>query len=221
MVAMTKVPGRSRSGLIRACAVTLDIVGEQRRLRRAATRMPKPVPWDWAAPRVLPLLAGPRIDQPDTPIVRTIVDPGCAIIFALMVSGASILVDRPVTERWECSVDQLLVAAMTNLRRKVSGIRPVQVREATFSGRIVRILEGEAASSLLLAGEDLRRLFGEHDQILAAPNLSTLLSFPIDCPSDVVGTVVVEFEMRSAWPLMLDPFLLCDGALTYQIEADD
>jgi hypothetical protein len=37
-------------------------VKENRALARAVKKMPRPVPWEWARPRLVPLLAGPRFE---------------------------------------------------------------------------------------------------------------------------------------------------------------
>src|SRR3972149_1516247 len=77
--------GRSR--LRRAFTLTSRLVREHRDLPRAATRLPRPVPWAWAETRLLPLLAGPYIDPPDMALVRTEVDPGCAVVIRLALGG--------------------------------------------------------------------------------------------------------------------------------------
>ena len=213
--------GRSR--LHRAFTLTSRIVREQRDLHRAVKRMPRPVPWAWAEPRLLPLLAGPYIDPPDMALVRTEVDPGCAVVIGLDLGGVFTNVDTAVAERWECSTGQLLDAAMTNLRQRTAAIAPTAVVQASFSGRIARLLRlpGGWASSVLLVQEDLVRLFGSHDQLFAAPDRSTLLNFPIDIDGSVAGHILIDFEMGATYPLMLDPFSLLDGVLQYQPAFED
>jgi hypothetical protein len=219
----TERPPKGHSALRRALRVTYDIVREQRDLHRAAKRMPRPVPWVWAEPRLLPLLAGPYIDPPDLALVRTEVDPGCAVVFGLDLGGIFTNVDTAVAERWECSTGQLLDAAMTNLRQRTAAIPPTAVVQASFSGRIARLLRlpGGWASSVLLVQEDLVRLFGSHDQLFAAPDRSTLISLPVDMPGNIAGDIVVDLEMGATYPLMLDPFLLQDATLYYQPTDDD
>jgi hypothetical protein len=48
------------------------ILQEQGAMSRAFKRMPKPVTWDWARPRILPLLAGPYIDVDGEGPVRAV-----------------------------------------------------------------------------------------------------------------------------------------------------
>ena len=54
---------RATSDLVhRVLTVTGEVARETRALQRAVKKMPKPVPWDWAAPRMLPILCGPSFD---------------------------------------------------------------------------------------------------------------------------------------------------------------
>lgn len=62
---------RATSDLVhRAFNVTGEVLRETRALRRGVKRMPKPVPWDWAAPRLLPIFSGPSLDGPGEPLIR-------------------------------------------------------------------------------------------------------------------------------------------------------
>lgn len=192
-------------------------VAEQRAIRRAARSMPLPVPWEWALPRLIPLLAGPRLDQPGEPIVRAVASNGCAIVFGLDLDGAMPLVDEMVAERWECSPDQLLHAAMTNLRGRAALVDPAAVTRGTLSGRVVRLLRepSACASSLVLVPDELARVLGSHDQVLAAPGGATLLSLPVETPPAIVAQIVIDLESQEPYPLMLDPFLLVGGELVW------
>ncbi|MEO8626060.1 MAG: hypothetical protein ABI452_05110, partial [Candidatus Limnocylindrales bacterium] len=149
------------------------IVKEQRAMARAARRMPKPVPWEWAKPRLLPLLSGPAIDPPGLPTVRTTAGPGCAVEFGLDLGKVFPVVDALVAERWECDAAQLLDVSLANLRRRVSLLAPANLSTGVLSGRMTRVFRqpGWAASLVLLEGE-LIRLFGAHDQYVAAPSRS-------------------------------------------------
>lgn len=177
--------------------------------------MPKPVPWDWAKPRLVPLLAGPYLDVDDDPPVRGICDLGCAVVYGIDVGQAFPLVDEHVAERWECSADQIHRIAMANLEARARRLPASTVKGGTLSGRIVRVADRTVgwASSLLLVPDQLMRLFGSADQIFGAPGRSVLISLPLATPSEIVAHIVIDFEMGETWPLMLDPFVLLDGRL--------
>jgi hypothetical protein len=199
------------------------IVKEDRAIARAAKRMPKPVPWEWARPRLVPLLAGPRFDPPGEELIRSVAGPGCAIEFGIDLGGVFPVVDASVAERWECSADQLRDMALANLRQRVTRIGPRAAAAGTLSGRIVRLLRqprGLAASCVFLLDE-LTRLFGSHDQVLAAPSRSLLVSFPMNTPAEVLADAVVDLEMGEPLPLLLDPFVLLDGELHWQPGDED
>lgn len=208
--------------LRRTLGIVAGLAREERALRRAARDMPRPVRWDWASDRVVPLLAGPYLGRPGEDLVRTALDPGCAVVFGVDLGGAFANVDVAVARRWECTTAQIRDAAMANLRQRASLLEPEDVASGTLSGRIVRLIHRTVgwASSLVLVPDELMRLFGSDDQILAAPGRSKLLSFPIDTPASVVADVVVDFERSETYPLWLDPFVLVDGTLHWQ-PADD
>jgi hypothetical protein len=196
---------------------TARIIKDDRAFRRAASKMPKPVPWEWARPRLMPLLSQPCIDLPGEERLRVVGRPGCAVEFGIDLGGHFPIVDRMVAERWECSVDQLQDAAMANLARRVAAIPPGAVQHAAMSGRAFRMLRSPAgcASSVLLVPEQVKRLFGAHDQVLAAPGRHTLMSFPMDAPTLRVAEIVVDIEQQELAPLFLDPFALCDGEVIW------
>jgi uncharacterized protein YtpQ (UPF0354 family) len=185
--------------------------------------MPRPVPWEWAKPRLLPLLCGPVIDPPGERVIRTVCGPGCAIEIGMDLGGVFPVVDAPVAERWETSPDQLRDAALANLRRRTARLSQATLNTGAFSGRIVRMLRGPAgyAASLVLLQDELMRVFGSQDQVFAAPGRSLLVSFPIDAPLDVVVDTVIDLELSERLPLMLDPFVLTGGRLLWQPAADE
>ncbi len=192
------------------------LVREQRSLHRATREMPRPIPWEWARPRLLPLLAGPRLDPRGEELVRTVMDPGCAVVFGLELGRAFALVDAPVAERWECTAEQIRDVALANLQGRAAALGPEAVTSGTLSGRIVRISRATPwTSSLVLVADELIRLFGSHDQLIAAPGSATLISFEADTPPPVIADIVVDFEMNDPHPLLIDPFALVDGRLVW------
>jgi hypothetical protein len=198
----------------------LNLLRDERRLRRAAKRIPKPMPWDWARPRLMPLLAGPYLGE--DPLVTVVGEPGCAVVFGIEVEGTHLLVDRTVAQRWEVSDTQLHEVAHANLLGRAASISAADLTHGTLSGRIVHVLESVPwSSSVLLAPEHLRRIFGDGDRIFAAPRRETLISFSLETPPHVVSHIVIEYESRAPVPLMLDPFALVEGKLIWQEFEDD
>jgi hypothetical protein len=200
--------------------VTAHFARRQRRLRHAFRAMPNPVPWDWAAPRLMPLLSGPRFDDPGLPIVRVTSELGPALEFGLDLGGAFATVDRRVAERWECSSEQLLERGLANLQERAERIEPDQVVAGVMGGRTIRILRDRPAwaSSILLDLPSIHRLFGVHDQILSAPTTGCLVSLPIDTPTRIAADIAIDFE-GPLTSLFLDPFVMEGGLLQWSGDA--
>jgi hypothetical protein len=76
------------------------------------------------------------------------------------------------------------------------------------------------ASSLVLDPDELTRLLGPTELIVATPSRETLLAFSTDIPGWVIAEIGVEFECRHPFPLLLDPFLLEDGRIEWQPDDD-
>jgi hypothetical protein len=201
------------------------ILRDGRHDRKALRTMPRPAPWDWVKPRLVPLLAGPFIDPPDLATVRGVSELGPALVYGVDVGRVYPLVDVEVAERWEVSVDQLHDAAMDNFRARAARTPPSCVTRGTMSGWITTFVRTPAglASSLVLVPEELRRLVGERDQLVATPTRALLLAMPIDAPLRTFAEVAVEFEGKDPLPLWLDPFALIDGGLTWTgaVRGDD
>ena len=217
---------RATSNLVhRAFNVTGEVLRETRAMRRGVKRMPKPVPWDWAAPRMLPIFSGPSLDGPGEPLIRARAEVGPMVQFGVDLGGAFMYVDEAVAQRWECSTEQLMDRALRNLSKRAGRIEGMQVVSGVMSGRSIRILRDRPrwASSLILAPNELFRLFGDHDQILGAPTESCLVSLPMDTPSHVVADILVDFERGTLRPLWLDPFIVSNQQISWgdEVEAGD
>jgi hypothetical protein len=207
-------------GLRRALA----ILRHDRGVARASRGIPKPVPWDWAERRILPLLAGPYIGG-DPPLVAGRSDLGCALFYGFPLGPGFGLVDEIVAERWERTVDQLHSQALANLATRAARLGPEIVTRATLGGRIVRTTDRRPtwATSLLLVPDELKRLFGSHDQLFVTPSWERLMSFDPDVPTLAMAHIAVDFEGSARYPLMLDPFALVDGKVEWcpEIDPDD
>jgi len=179
--------------------------------------MPKPVPWDWAAPRMLPFLSGPSFDEPGESLVRAQSPIGPMVEFGVDLGGAFTYVDEQVARRWECSPAQLMERSLQNLEVRAARIDGVQVVSGVMSGRSIRLLRDRPtwATSLLLAPDQLFRLFGDHDQILGTPTSSCLVSLPADTPPLIVADIVVDLERRALRPLCLGAFVLSDRRIRW------
>lgn len=209
--------------LHRALGLAGEAARDSRALRRGAKRMPKPMPWEWAAPRLLPILSGPSFDPRGEPVVRARSELGPMIQFGVELGGAYAFVDEIVAQRWECSAGQLMDRAMSNLVRRATNLPENEVVSGVMSGRSIRLLQDRPrwASSLLLVPDQLFRLFGDHDQVIGAPTPSCLVSLPIDTPPHTIAEIIVDFESRTLHCLWLDPFVVEDGKLVWSYDDEE
>ena len=189
---------------------------QRREFNQALKAVPRPVPWEWAQPRILPLFAGPRFDPPGESLARATAALGPAIEFGLPVGPGFARVDRHVAERWEVTVEQLLDRAMANLRERAAGLDAGLVVTGVLSGRAIRLLDGNPpwASSLLLDRDELERVFGAADQIFAAARTDCLVSALLDIPTRAFAEIVIDLEHEDE-SLWLDPFILEGGELRW------
>lgn len=186
--------------------------------RRAYAAMPKPVPWAWAEPRLIPLLAGPYFDPPGEPLVRCVLPPGITVTFGIdLGNGVLPCVDAPVAERWESTPEQICRSAVANLERRAARIEEAAVKTGTLSGHFIGLLAAPNgwSSSILLSPTHLMRLFGPQDQLFLAAGHGTLISMAMDVPAHVARALVFEYEVKELYPLLLDPFSLIDGVVRW------
>jgi len=198
-------------GIRRAMAV----LREERAFIRAVRRMPKPVPWDWARPRLLPLLCGPSIDDDADVPLRAIVDPGVSVVFGIDLGSGFPLVDLAVMKRWECSPHQVQARALQNLATRAAKLDQAIVRSGSLSGHPIRLVDGRPAwaSSLVLVPDELGRLIGTEDQVIATPSRGVLLSLSMEMPARAAADIVTDFESQAPLPLLLlDAFYFRDGS---------
>jgi hypothetical protein len=209
--------------LRRALSLTGEAARESRALSRGAKRMPNPMPWDWAAPRLLPILSGPSFDRPGESLVRARSELGPMVQFGVDLGGAYAFVDETVGQRWECTAEQLMERALTNLTKRARNLPEKEVATGVMCGRSIRLLRDRPrwAGSLVLVPDQLFRLFGDHDQVIGTPTPSILVSLPIDTPPHTIADVIVDFEHGTIHALWLDPFVVEDGRLIWSDDHED
>jgi hypothetical protein len=206
-----------------AFRVTSDLAHERRAMQRAIRRMPKPMPWAWAEPRLLPFVSGPSFDGRGEALVRTRAPIGPMVEFGVDLGGLFTFVDEVVAQRWECTPQQLMGRALLNLEDRASRIQRTDLVSGVMNGRRITMLRGRPtwASSLVLVPQQLFRLFGDHDQIVGTPETACLVSLPIDTPGQVVADIVVQLEWHARRPLWVNPFVVTDGHLTWVDDLED
>ena len=197
----------------------------------ALESIPFGAPWPWAALRVMPMIRGRRVPVIDDAELeefgfRSLLDfptvempPGIDVSFAIEVDVAYVNVNQEQLDRWEMTIEQVVPAAMANLRRTV-GTWSGSAYQDSADGIHVQMLRGwpQWAVSLILLPDELKRLFGPQDQLLVAPYACNLMSLPIDVDRDVAADLVDLFGFVNPRSLLLGlpAFALRDGELSIE-----
>lgn len=200
-------------------------------IAEALETIPDDMPWAWAALRVLPAVRGERIQviedvelerlgfEPLAAFPRLEMPPGIGVTFAIEADVVQVTVNQRHLDAWAMTVDEVLPAAMANLRRAAGSWRGT-VYDDTYAGVPARLLEGwpHWASSLLVAPEALTRLFGREDQLFVAPYQCNLISLPIDVDRDIAADLIDLFGGLSPRSLLLGmpAFAQRDGELVIE-----
>ncbi len=200
-------------------------------IAEALETIPAGAPWPWAALRVMPAIRGrrvPVIDEVDVepfgfrplsafPTVE--MEPGIDVSFAIDVDVAYLNVDQEQLDRWEKTIEQVVPAAMANLRRTV-GTWSGTAYEDSADGLDVQMLRGwpQWAVSLLLLPDELKRVFGSQDQLFIAPYACNLMSLPIDVDREVAADLIDLFGVVNPRSLLLGvpAFALRNGDLVIE-----
>lgn len=186
----------------------------------ALAEVPEELTWDWVAPRLIPLFErGYGEGVSGDPMVNVETRLGVGIGFGIDFGPAFGRVTRSMAQRWEASVEQIEAAAFAHLAEVAASVTRRQVQAVVHQGHLFRAL-GEPsgwASSLVLAGEsELIRIFGARDQLFTVPSRRQLVAFGPGTPARTVGEVTAMLEALDPHPLLMDPFVMLDGSLTWE-----
>ena len=191
----------------------------QREIAHVLESIPADLGWDWARDRLLPILERPGTEPtPQNPHLAAIADCGIGYGFGIDSGAIFTRVTRSLAYLWQRDETVIRDVALANLRRRLHDDAPAfEVPDGADEALIVRALttpEG-CATSVLLVPEALRRTFGDGDQIFTAPTRSLLLAFPIDTPTESIDLLTEEAQRLDPHPLLLPPFRLSAGRLTW------
>jgi hypothetical protein len=216
---------RNKNGLM---VPTAEAVAE------ALATVPDDVPWTWAALRVLPVIQGDRLQviddvelekmgfRPTSAFPRVEMEPGIDVSIAIDVDVVTMAVDREMLDRWDMTIERVASVALANLRREVGTWSGTIYTDSSYEALPIRGLEGWPAwaTSLLLLPDELKRLFGDHDQLFIAPYQCCLLSLPVDVERDVAADIVDLYGLLNPRSLLIGVpgFVLRDGG-PLQVEA--
>jgi hypothetical protein len=122
-------------------------------------------------------------------------NPGIEVTAAIDIDVATMAVDQEMLDRWDMTIERVVAVALGNLRREVGTWIGTIYTDDSYHDIPVRGLDGWPAwsTSLLLLPDELKRLFGDHDQLFIAPYQCCLVSLPIDVSRDIAADIVDLF----------------------------
>lgn len=180
----------------------------------AMAALPKRLDWETLGRDVLPVLPRLRPLPPGSPDpVQLMVPPGIPVRFGVDAGPMFLSVHQGMLDDWALGPAELLVAALDNLRGRTADVRPRDVASQRVGGVSVRALQSgtSSGSALVLAPDELVRLFGTEPQVFVAPMRDLLLSLPLHADRALAYDLYDVFASQD--PSCLPPmaFALRDG----------
>jgi hypothetical protein len=186
---------------------------------RAMGSLPPDLEWEVMAPSVIPILPRrrPMPSRAGEPF-RVTLPPGIPTGFGIDIGPAFLVIGESLLGSWPIGPAELVATALENLRTRMRPVRARDLLHQRFDGVPARILQSGVgcASALVLAPDELRRIFGREPQLLVAPMRDILISLPPDADRGQVAWLNEEFAAMDPNGLDLDAFLLEDEVLRYE-----
>ena len=186
---------------------------------RAMGGLPTDLDWEVLAPNVIPILPRRRpMPAAAGEPFRVTLPPGIPTGFGIDIGPAFLVVGSSLLDGWPIGPAELVATALDNLRARVQPVRARDLVAQSLDGVRVRVLQTGVgcASALLLAPDELVRIFGAAPQCLIAPMRDLLISLPVGADRAFVGWLNEEFSEMDPNGLALDAFVLEDAALRYE-----
>ena len=186
---------------------------------RAVGSLPPDLGWDELAGAVIPVL--PR-RRPMPPMsgepFRVTLPPGIPTGFGIDIGPAFLMVGETLLSGWKVGPADLVARALANLRERTRPVRARDLVDVEIEGVPVRVLQTGlgCASALVLAPDELRRIFGERPQCLLAPMRDVLVSLPPDVDRRFAAWLNEELASMDPNGLALDAFVLDPDGLRYE-----
>ena len=186
---------------------------------RAVGSLPQDLGWDELADSVIPVLPRRRPMPPLTGApFRVTLPPGIPTGFGIDIGPAFLVVGETLLSGWPVGPADLVARALGNLRDRSRQVRARDLVSLDIEGVPTRVLQTGlgCASALVLAPDELRRIFGERPQCLLAPMRDVLLSLPPDVDRRFAAWLNEELATMDPNGLALDVFVLDPDGLRYE-----
>jgi hypothetical protein len=186
---------------------------------RAMGGLPPGLEWPALAPDVIPILPRRRPQPPGSgEPFRVTLPPGIPTGFGIDIGPAFLVVGAALLASWPVGPAELVATALANLRDRMRPVRSRDLVTHALDGIPARILQSGlgCASALVLAPDELDRVFGPEPQLLIAPMRDLLISLPVDTDRELAAWFNEEIADMDPNGLALDAFRLEGGELRYE-----
>jgi hypothetical protein len=186
---------------------------------KAMGGLPPDLDWPTMAPNVVPIL--PR-RRPMPPMAgepfRVTLPPGIPTGFGIDIGPAFLVVGETLLASWPIGPADLVATGLANLRRRMHGVTARDLVAQAVDDVPIRVLQSGVgcASALVLAPDELARIFGGEAQCFLAPMRDLLIALPADVDRSFAWWLNEEFSSMDPNGLELDAFVLEDGTLRYE-----
>lgn len=186
---------------------------------RAMGGLPPDLDWPTIAPSVIPILPRrrPMPSMAGEPF-RVTLPPGIPTGFGIDIGPAFLVIGQTLLSGWPVEPAELVATGMDNLRERSRQLRPRDLVAQDVDGVRIRVLQSGlgCASALLLADDELERIFGAEPQCFIAPMRDLLISLPVDVDRTFAWWMNDEFSSMDPNGLALDAVVLEEGTLRYE-----
>ncbi|MEX1169345.1 MAG: hypothetical protein WEE50_04300 [Chloroflexota bacterium] len=183
----------------------------------AMEAVPADLDWPTLADRVVPAFQRVRPYPPgQAEPLRILVPPGLSVGFAIDIGPAFLNIDSQLIGRWGLTAAELLARALDNLDRRMGGVSPDDVLDASIDDQPIRVLQSRTgcASTYVLLPASLGRIFGSEPHLVIAPMRNLLISLPIDTDREFAAWLFDEFAARDPNCLAPAAFVIRAGWLS-------
>ncbi|HEX4896771.1 MAG TPA: hypothetical protein VFV53_00270 [Candidatus Limnocylindrales bacterium] len=162
---------------------------------RAIEKAPRPDDWDALRRIVVPVF--PRVrpyPRGTPPPLTTILSPGVVVGFGADIGPAFMTLNEPQLETLGVKKADVVAAALANLLARADALDRASIIHGDVADVPIAALQSGVSigSTLVLAPDQVRRLFGPAPMLFIAPMRDLLIGFPADVDGELAGWVFKE-----------------------------
>jgi hypothetical protein len=194
-------------------------------LQAALDGQPDDLAWDWASAHVVPVMRRVRPYPPGFPEpMYTVVDPGVAVAFAIDIGPAFMSIGADLLRSWDVPLSDVHTRSLANVIQRAQAIDGTAIVEGGINTMPTRWLQtGQSIGSVLvLAPDELRRIFGSGPAFFITPMRDLIIGLPPDVDRELaawlwlevadldpncLGPIGYRFDGRSVRPESLEAYV--------------